>query len=166
MSEFDVTEFPPTEHVEEGDRAPEFTRPLVTAEGWEDVALSELTAESRVLLVFYPMNGSGKSVYTWNEIRERGWGDGDLRVVGVSISQPYDQHAFVRRLEMDYALFADPANGVAAEYGVVHDLDGMTGVTEPRPSAFLLDTERLVEYAWVAEEWPELPPYDEIAAEL
>jgi peroxiredoxin len=38
----------------------------------------------------------------------------------------------------------------------------MNGIDEPRPAAFVIDTDRTVQYAWVAEEWPAFPPYDEL----
>ncbi|MFB6155517.1 MAG: redoxin domain-containing protein [Haloferacaceae archaeon] len=159
---FDVVDLGETDHVAEGETAPDFTRPLVSADGWENVALSALAADGRVLLVFYPLNWGGKSVYTWNEIRDRDWGGDDLTVVGVGVSQPFDHVRFIEAREMDYALYSDPQNGVAEAYGVVHDLDGMAGVSEPRPAVFLLDSTLTVEYAWVATGWPERPPYDEI----
>jgi glutaredoxin-dependent peroxiredoxin len=89
-----------------------------------------------------------------------------VTVAGVGISQPFDQQRFIERRGLENPLFSDPGNGVAERYGVVHDLDGMTGVSEPRPAAFLLDEERRVEYAWVANEWPPSPPYDEIESAL
>ncbi|MFB6305289.1 MAG: redoxin domain-containing protein [Haloferacaceae archaeon] len=166
MPDFDVVELPPADHVEPGERAPDFTRPLVTAEYWEDVSLSDLTDEGPVLVVFYPMNGGGKSIYTWNEIRDREWTEFDATVVGVGIGHPFDNARFVEERGIDHGLFADPANGVAEAYGVVHDLDGMAGVEEPRPAVFLVDEDRTVTYAWVAEEWPQRPPFDEIEREL
>jgi len=166
---FDVVDLPPSDHPEEGDQAPDFERPLVNAEFWEDRALSDLTAEGPVLLVFHPMDGAFPTTYMWNEIRDRGWGTGEndaLQVVGCSISTPYEHKTTIAEREMDYRLFSDPQNGVAEQYGVVNDLDGMAGVSEPRPAAFLLDGERTVQYAWVAEEWPAFPDYDEIEREL
>ncbi|USZ66828.1 redoxin domain-containing protein [Halorussus salilacus] len=162
MVDFEVVELPETDHVAEGDTAPDFTRPLVSGEYWEDASLSDLTDDGRVLLVFFPMNGAFPATYVWNEIRDREWGSDDLTVVGVSISDPYAHKRLIEERGMDYRLFSDPQNGVAEEYGVVHDLDGMAGVTEPRPAVFLLDTDRTVEYAWVAEEWPDFPDYDEV----
>lgn len=166
MADFDVIDFDETDHVAEGETAPDFTRPLVNAEYWGDSSLSDLTDESPVLLVFYPMNRGGKAIYLWNEVRERGWGGRDLTVVGISIATPFDHIDFIRDRDMDYALFSDPSNAVAETYGVAHDLDGMTGISEPRPSVFLIDTDRTVRYAWVADEWPEMPEYDEIEAEI
>ncbi|MFB6079702.1 MAG: redoxin domain-containing protein [Haloferacaceae archaeon] len=161
--DFDVVDLPTTDHVSEGDRAPDFTRPLVNGEYWEDVALSELTADGPVLLVFFPMDGAFPATYVWNELRDRALGD-SLTVVGLSISTPYEHETLIAERGMDYRLFSDPANEVAAAYGIEHDLDGMTGIDEPRPATYVLEPDRTVAYAWVASEWPEFPEYDELEA--
>ena len=167
MVEFDVVTLPATDHVDVGDRAPDFVRPLVGREFWEDVALSTLTDAGPVLLVFYPMDGAFPATYIWNEIRDRGWGDGDdVEVVGCSISTPYEHGEFLAARGIDHRLFSDPANGVAERYGIVNDLDGMTGVSEPRPAVYLLDGDRRVEYAWVADEWPAFPDYEAAEAAI
>ena len=44
--DFEVVELGAADHPEEGETAPDFTRPLVNDEFWEDVSLSELCAES------------------------------------------------------------------------------------------------------------------------
>ena len=161
MVDFDIVSLPETDHVDEGDIAPDFTRPLVNDEYWEDAALSDLTADGPVLLVFHPMDGAFPATYVWNEIRDRGWTD-ELTVVGLSISSPYEHKEFVHHRGIDARLFSDPKATVAVEYGIGHDLDGMSGISEPRPSVYLLDEDRTVEYAWVAAEWPDFPPYDEV----
>ncbi|MFB6084822.1 MAG: redoxin domain-containing protein [Halorientalis sp.] len=168
--DFEVVDLPPADHPAEGEQAPDFERPLVDDEYWEDRALSELTAEGPVLLLFHTMNGAFPTTYMWNEVRDREWGQGDdLTVVGLSISTPYEHKTTIaeRGIEdTDYRLFSDPQNGVAEQYGVSHDLDGMAGVSEPRPAAFLLDSERVIQYAWVADTWPQFPDYDEIEAAI
>jgi peroxiredoxin len=161
MVDFDVVELPETDHVDVGDTAPDFTRPLVNDEYWEDVSLSDLTADGPVCLVFHPMDGAFPSTYVWNEIRDRGWGD-SLTVVGVSISTPYEHKSFVAERKMDYRLFSDPSNAVGRKYGIANPMDGMTGIEEPRPAVFLLDSDRRVAYAWVASEWPDFPDYDDV----
>ncbi|WP_128476913.1 redoxin domain-containing protein [Halorussus pelagicus] len=177
MVDFEVVSLPDTDHVAEGDTAPDFTRPLVNDEFWADAALSELTDEGPVLLVFFTMDGAFPATYMWNEIGDRELGseaqrasdasgetasEGELTVVGLSISDPYAHKQLIEERGIDYRLFSDPQNGVAEEYGIVNDLDGMAGVSEPRPAVFLLDEDRTVEYAWVAEEWPDFPDYDEV----
>jgi len=163
MVDFPVTELGPADHVEVGEEAPDFTRPLVSAEFWEDAALSDLYGEDPVVLVFHPMDGDFPSTYYWNEIRDRGWGE-HATVVGCSISSPYEHTRFIRERKMDYRLFSDPANGVAERYGIVHDNDGMAGIEEPRPSVFVIDGDGVIEYAWVSTSWPELPDYEDVEA--
>ncbi|WP_338730149.1 redoxin domain-containing protein [Haladaptatus sp. DJG-WS-42] len=161
MVDFDVVELPETDHVDVGDDAPDFTRPLVNEEFWEDVALSELLEDGPVLLVFHTMDGAFPSTYIWNQIRDRQWGD-HLQVVGLSISSPYEHKTFIAEREMDYQLFSDPANEVAEAYGIVNDLDGMSGIEEPRPAIFRIDEDGTVDFAWVASEWPDFPEYDAV----
>jgi len=167
---FEVVDLPAVDPPAVGEQAPDFERPLVTDEYWEDTALSELTAEGPVLLVFHPMDGDFPTTYIWNEIRDRNWGhreaDGNLQVVGLSISTPYEHKTTIAERGMDYRLFSDPKNGVAEAYDIVNDLDGMAGIEEPRPAVFLLNEDRVVQYAWVASEWPDFPDYDEVAAAL
>jgi peroxiredoxin len=161
--DFDVVELGDADHVEVGDEAPDFERPLVTDEYWADASLAELTDDGPVLLVFHPMAGSFPALYVWKELKSRAWDDDhDVRPVGVSISDPYGSKRLIEDRAMGYELFSDPQNDVAAEYGIVNDLDGMAGVSEPRPAVFLVDEDRVVQYAWVAEVWPDFPDYDAV----
>lgn len=155
---FDVVDLPEPDHPESGETAPDFERPLVNDEYWEDTALSEVVP---ALLVFYPMDGSFPATYIWQQVRDRGWCD-DATVVGVTVSTPYSHKRFLDEYGVDARLFADPSNDVAGEYRVENDLGGMEGVEEPRPAVFAVSSDMTVEYAWVAEEHPEFPPYDEV----
>jgi len=162
---FDVVELGESDHPTEGEKAPDFRRPLVTAEFWEDRTLSDLVAEGPVLLVFYTMDGAFPATYIWNELRDREVGE-HVRVVGLSISDPYAHKDLIEQRGMEFALFSDPANEVARQYDIVNEMDGMTGIAEPRPATFLVDEDRVVRYAWVAEEWPDFPDYDDLEAAL
>lgn len=164
---FDVVDLPESDHPGPGDVAPDFVRPLVNTEYWEDVALSELTDETPVLLVFYPMDGDFPATYIWNQLRDLAWDtEYDVTIVGLSISSPYEHKSFIKERGMEYELFSDPQNGVAEEYGIVNDLDGMSGISEPRPAVFLLDRDRRIEFAWVAQQWPDFPDYEAVESEL
>jgi peroxiredoxin len=164
---FDIVELGDAGHPEAGETAPDFTRPLVNDEYWEDASLSELTDDGPVVLVFYPMDGDFPATYIWQEIDDREWVDYDARVVGLSISTPYEHSRFLEEWGVeDYELFSDPQNGVAESYGISHDLDGMNGIAEPRPAVFVIDEERTVREAWVATTWPEFPPYSDIEAAI
>ena len=163
MPDFDVVELGEADHPEVGETVPDFTRPLVNTEFWENASLSDITADGRTLLVFHSMDGAFPTTYVWNELRDRAWDDTyDVQIVGLSISSPYEHKTLIEEREIEYSLFSDPANDVAEDYGIVNDLDGMEGISEPRPAMFLLDEDRTVEYAWVATEWPDFPDYDEV----
>ena len=160
MPDFDVVTLPETEHLEPGDPAPEFTRPLVGPEFWEDRSLSD-AVDGPSLLVFHPMDGAFQTTYLYNEIDDRGWAD-DVAVFGVSISSPYEHKRLLAERGEGVRAFSDPSAEVIREYGVDHDIDGMAGITEARPALFLLDADRTVTYAWVASEHPEFPEYDAV----
>ncbi|MFB6253224.1 MAG: redoxin domain-containing protein [Halobacteriaceae archaeon] len=161
--DFDVVTLPETEHIDEGEQVPDFTRPLVTAEYWEDVALTELLDESPVVLIFHPMDGAFPTTYIWNEVIDRNWFNYPVQVVGLSISTPYEHKDTIKeRGDTSIRLFSDPKNDVAERFGISHDLDGMTGISEPRPAIYVIDTDRKVKYKWVASEWPDFPDYDEV----
>ncbi|MXR50365.1 redoxin domain-containing protein [Halovenus sp. WSH3] len=165
--DFDVVELEEPDHPTEGERAPDFERPLVNDEYWEDTSLSGLTEEGPVVLIFHPMDGAFPATYIWNEIRDRGFADRDVSVVGLSISTPYEHKTLLEEREIEdtgFRLFSDPSNEVAERYGIVNDLDGMTGISEPRPATFVIDEDQTVQYAWAAEEHPAFPDYDELEA--
>jgi peroxiredoxin len=163
---FEVTELEPADHVAEGETAPEFTRPLVNDEFWEDVSLSNLAEDAPVVLVFHPMDGDFPATYIFQQIRDNGWTDWDAHVVGCSISTPYEHAEFIREWRdfEQFRFFSDPSASVAEEYGIAMDVDGMTGIREPRPAVFVIDTDRTVRFAWAAEDHPEFPPYSAVEA--
>jgi peroxiredoxin len=162
---FEVTELPASDHPDVGTVAPDFTRPLVGPEYWEDASLSDVVSEGPTLLLFHPMDGAFPATYMWNAVDDHGFTD-DVQVLGVSASSPYEHKDLLAARGEGARLFSDPAAGLAEQYGVGNDLDGMTGVTEHRPAAFLLDTDRTIQYAWVAQQWPAFPDYDGIAAAI
>ena len=165
--EFDVVDLGPADHPEIGETAPDFTRPLVNDEYWEDASLSDLTDRGPVVLVFHPMDGDFPATYIWQEIRDRGWDEYDAEVVGLSVSSPYEHSRFLEEWGVEaFELFSDPQNDVANRYGIAHELDGMSGIEEPRPAVFVVDEDRTIRTGWVATEWPEFPPYDDIEAAI
>ena len=92
-----------------------------------------------------------------------------MSIVGLSISTPYERKTLIEERELgdtDIRFFSDPSNGVAEQYGIVNDLDGMAGIEEPRPAAFVIDGEGTIQYTWVAQKWPDFPDYDELEAAI
>ena len=160
MVDFDVVSLPETDHVAEGDTAPDFTRTLVNDEYWEDRSLDD-AVDGPTLLLFHPMDGAFQGTYLYNTVDDHGWSD-DVDVLGLSISTPYAHKDLLADRGDGVRIFSDPGAGVIEEYGLAHDIDGMTGITESRPAVFLLDADRTVEYAWVADEHPAFPDAEAI----
>jgi hypothetical protein len=48
----------------------------------------------------------------------------------------------------------------------IESLEGLVDVAIDTDRRVLVDEERTIRYAWVAQEWPEFPDYDEIEEEL
>lgn len=168
MADFAVVRVEDLDHVNTGDTAPDFTRPLINHEYWEDTSLSSVANAGPTVLMFHPMDGDFPAIYMWQEALERSWGE-DGTVLGVSISSPYEHKQFIRERGIDdesYALFSDPHNEIAASYGIVHDLDGMAGITEPYPAVFVLAEDREIVFSWVATEWPDFPEYGDVSRVL
>ncbi|MGM0372551.1 MAG: redoxin domain-containing protein [Halobacteriota archaeon] len=157
-----VTELEATDHVETGEKAPDFTRPLVNDEFWEDTALSDVLEDGPVLLIFHPMDRAFPTTYVYNALKDRSILSGPAQVVGITISTPYDHARTIedRGIEAIRGLYSDPKNEVAEEYGLAHDLDGMEGIEEPRLALYLIEPDRTVAFDWVAEAWPQFPDYD------
>ncbi|QZA88099.1 redoxin domain-containing protein [Salinarchaeum sp. IM2453] len=164
---FDLPKFSSIDPPDIDTTAPDFTRTLVTEEYWENQSLSDLTQDRSVLLCFHPMIGSFPAIYFWNEVADRDWeNEYNVRVVGCTISTPYALIEFIKKRSLPSPIFSDPANTVAERFDIAHDLDGMAGVSEPRPATFLIDHEMTIRHRWIAEEWPEFPPYDAIETAL
>lgn len=161
MPDFEVVDLGEADHLAPGETAPDFTRPLATDEFWEDRSLSDVVAdEGRTILVCTPMVGSFVAKYVFDELVDRGWDERAGRLVGLTISTPYAIERFLDENDYPVAMFSDPTNAVAEAYGIVHDLDGMAGIDEPRPAVFALEPDLTVVDAWVAREWPGFPDYD------
>ena len=161
---FDVVDLPETDHVAVGETAPPFTRPLVGDEFWEDRSLTEVV-DGPTLLLFHPMDGAFQTTYLYNEIDDRGW-TADVSVYGLSISSPYEHKRLLDERGEGVRVFSDPSAAIIERYGVEHDIDGMAGITEARPAVFLLDSDRVVRYAWVAGGHPDSPDYDAVEAAI
>lgn len=165
--DFDVVELPPCSPPAIGDRVPTFERPLVAADHWRDATLEAVLADGPCVLLFHPMLGSFPATYIWSAVTDRDWIERfDVSVVGVTISTPYDARRFLDDRAPAGRLFSDPANGVADAWDLTHDLDGMAGISAPRPAAFVLEPDRTVRYAWSATQWPAFPDYDAIEAAI
>ena len=150
-----------------GEVAPEFTAPLVRADGTtDDVSLSSLLADRPVLLSFYTADFSPDCVDEWCAFRDFDWfSTGEtVQVVGISKSGVALHRRFIRHLNLGFPLYADPDLDVAEAFGVDYRAFGVS--RRARRSCFLIDEDRTIRYRWLGEHWldptRDTPPVGEI----
>jgi len=155
MVDFDVVSLPETDHVAEGDAAPDFhptrssarstgrtARSARPSTGRRSCCSTRWTAPfRRRISTTRSTTTAGPTTWTSSASRSRH----RTPTSACSPSAPTASGS------------SDPGADVIDAYGLAHDIDGMTGIAETRPAVFLLDADRTVEYAWVASEHPEFP---------
>ena len=145
-----------------GDKAPRFELP----EGpGEMVDVGAAFDAGRTVLLFYPFAFSPVCSDGFCHVRDH-WssllGSG-TKVFGISIDSPFVAKKFRETESLPYQLLADFNKEVATSYGVLHeDLMGLKGVA--KRSAFVVESDGTISFAWVTDD-PRVPvPFDELEA--
>lgn len=155
-----------------GDKAPDFTLVTKTADGPQLVKLSEKTAASNVVLLFFPMAFTGVCTTEFCDVTS-GLADYsalDATVLGISGDNPFAQAAWAEKEGIKVTLLADYEHEVAKAYGVSYEQFApavnliMGGV--PKRSAFVIDKQGIVRYAEVKESPKDLPDFEAVKAAL
>lgn len=148
--------------IEVGDRAPDFT---LQARPNELVSLRDHLGDEAVVLLFFPLAYSGvctEEMCTvaedYDSYRELG-----AKVLGISVDSPFVNQKFAADCKAPFPILSDFNKEAVRAYGVLRDdLIGLKGVANR--SAFVIDKDGKVVYAWVTETPQEMPPFDEIKA--
>lgn len=151
-------------HVTVGSRAPDFSLP--PAPGPERVSLSQYRGEP-VVVLFFPLAFSGVCTEELCRLAEdwSRWEALDARVLGISVDSPFVSRKFAEETGVPFPVLSDFNKEAASAYGVLYpDFFGLKGVA--KRSAFVVDEDGAVVYAWVTEDADVLPPFDEIREAL
>lgn len=149
--------------LKNGDEAPDFT---LTSNKMEPVSLNSYKGRN-VVLLFYPF---AFSPVCTNECKTMTADHSkftrlNAQVLGISIDSTWTQKAFAEAYNVSYPLLSDFNKEVTRSYGVIYeDLGGNKGVA--KRSAFILDKDGVVRYAWVSEDPKVEPNYSEIEGVL
>lgn len=158
--------------IKVGDKAPDFALVTKTADGPEIVKLSELTAKSPVVLLFFPMAYTGGCTTEMCDI-SNGISEYDslnAQVVGISGDNPFAQEAWAQKEGITISLLSDYEHTAAKAYGVAYDQFLpeknliMGGVA--KRSAFVVDMAGIVKYAEVQDHPKDLPDFAKVKAAL
>lgn len=85
----------------------------------------------------------------------------DTQVIGISVDSPFALDAWAAKEGYTFTLLSDFNKEVATTYGAIYEnLLGFKGVA--KRSAFVVDKQGVVRYAWVSEDAGKLPELDPI----
>lgn len=143
-----------------GDPAPDFALPA--RPGPDRVRLSDHRGEP-VLLLFFPLAFSGVCTDEMCHLAEdwARWEEVDATVLGISVDSPFVTQKFAEETGVPFPILSDFNREATDAYGVRYpDFFGLEGVS--KRSAFVVDGEGRVAYAWVSEDADVMPPFEEI----
>jgi peroxiredoxin len=155
-----------------GTKAPDFTLSTKTADGPQQIRLSENFGKGNTLLLFFPMAFTGTCTTEMCEVSAglNGYTNLNAAVYGISGDNPFAQEAWAQKEKITVPLLSDYDHKVAKEYGVMYDSFlpqlnlGMGGV--PKRSAFIIDRNGVIQYAESNDDARQLPNFEKIKAKL
>ena len=143
-----------------GSAAPDFS--LAPAPGPDRVSRSDFEGTPLVIL-FFPLAFSGVCTQEMCRVADdwSAWGDVGAAVVGISVDSPFVTKKFAEETGVPFPILSDFNKEASAAYGVLYpEFFGMKGVS--KRSAFVVDRDGRVAWAWVTEDADVMPPLDEI----
>ena len=154
-----------------GTPAPDFTLKSKQSDGLHEVTLSAQRGHKNVVLLFFPLafsSGCTKELCTVSQ----GLADYsglDAVVYGISVDSVFAQAAFAHAEGIHLMLLSDFNKQVATAYDVVHEVFApgkldYRGVA--KRSAFVVNKEGIISYAWSSDDPSQQPPFGELQAVL
>ncbi|WP_265110085.1 peroxiredoxin family protein [Halosolutus halophilus] len=139
----------------EGETLPDFEAPLCDGETFRSTTLSGALGDRGGIVVCTGFAFSAIAQNWWKRFLRADWDEfEEVPVLGVSRDGPYAQNEFLRWLDRpDFRFFADVNGTVSESLDLLADRDHMANVSTPWRSAFVVDPDREVQYAFVADDW-------------
>ena len=150
-----------------GSKAPEFTLKTKTAEGLQDIKLSDNFGHRNTVLLFFPLAFTGVCTQEMCDVSGgiKAYSDLNAQVIAISVDSPFAQEAWAQKESITIPLASDLNKEVAKAYDVLlPDLVGI-GAASAR-AAFVVDREGVVRYSEQTPTPLELPSFDLIKATL
>ncbi len=147
-----------------GDRAKDFT--LKNSEG-NDVSLTELLNNGKLVLLFFPLAYTRVCTDEMCTIRDnmKSYNSLNANVAAISVDSFFTLKEFKKGNNLNFTLLSDFNKEVIADYGVFNeDFYGLKGVA--KRSAFVIDKDKVIEYAEILEEAGNLPDFRAIQKAL
>src|SRR3982751_6713423 len=151
-----------------GTKAPDFTLSTKTADGPEQVKLSDNFGKKNTLLLFFPMAFTGTCTTEMCEVSQglNAYTDLNATVYGVSGDNPFAQKAWAQKEKITVPLLSDYEHKVARAYDVAYESFlpelnlPMGGV--PKRAVFIVDRHGVIQYSESNDDARALPNFDKI----
>lgn len=150
--------------VKQGDKVENFI--LKNSEG-KDVSLADLIKNKKTLLLFIPLAFSGVCTEEVCKTRDnmKMYNSLNVNVVGISVDSFFTLREFKKQNNLNFDLLSDFNKEVSDKFGVLYDeFYGLRGVS--KRAAFIVNSDRRVEYAEVLEDADQLPDFKKIITVL
>ncbi|MBA3387043.1 MAG: redoxin domain-containing protein [Verrucomicrobiota bacterium] len=155
-----------------GTKAPDFTLPTKTADGPEEITLSENFGKRHTLLLFFPMAFTGTCTTEMCGVSMdiRAYSSLDAMVYGISGDNPFAQEAWAQKEKITVPLLSDYEHHVARRYDVAYDSFlpqlGLPMGGVPKRAVFVIDRAGLIQYSESNDDARALPNFEKIKARL
>lgn len=149
--------------LEVGQQAPDFT--LKSTGDQDQVRLSDSKGKN-VVLLFFPFAFSPVCTDELCGVSDNfsEFADLDADVMAVSVDSPFANQAFAEAENIRIPLLSDFNKDVSEKYGVLYDLGDFKGVA--KRSAFIIDKNGVIQYAWSSDDPKQVPDFNEIKNRL
>lgn len=150
-----------------GSKAPDFSLKTKTAEGLQDIKLSDHLGKKQVVLLFFPL--AYTSVCT-AEMCDQTSGLGEYEklgatVYGISVDSPFSQEAWAKSSKIGITLLSDLNKTVTKAYDVL--FPGLAGIGDTSArAAFVIGADGVVKYAEQTATPKDLPDFAAIKKAL
>ena len=150
-----------------GTTAPDFTLKTKTANGLEDVKLSDHFGKSATVLLFFPLAFTGVCTQEMCDVTGgiAAYEDLGAAVYGISVDSPFAQEAWAHREKITIKLLSDLNKAVIALYDVVFPMLAGVGDTAAR-AAFVIDKHGTIIHAEQTPTPKDLPNFEAVRAAL
>ena len=144
-----------------GDNAPSFAASLADGD-IESFDLDDHLGDQPVVLAFFPAAFSNTCTDEMEALRD-GFDRSGCTLFGVSTDLPHALAEYRAQYDLPFALVADPDHRAIEAYDVIESFDHYGVDTVAQRAVFVIDTDGVVTYRWLAEHSGQEPDYGALA---
>ena len=150
-----------------GSKAPDFTLKSKTAEGLQDIKLSDNIGQQQIVLLFFPLAFTGVCT---QEMCDTTAGLAEYeklgaKVIAISVDSPFAQEAWATSNKIKLTIVSDLNKEVTKAYGVLFPMLAGVGDTSAR-AAFVIGRDGVIKYAEQTATPKDLPNFAAVKAAL